>query len=272
MIGKVRVMEREEWLKQMREKAEILYNYVTEKRGFETDEDAAKRRDETTVRYIEKFLGYMTPQSILLSAGCGTGKYDGVLLNAGHSVVGTDFSETSLEHARKLYPMIRYVKIAHHELDFHNEFDGAICIDTLEHVFPEEWQVIMHRFREALKPGGLLYFTVPDASTMNKFLERSYERAKAKGLPVVFGEAVDDLEECFERVMATKTKDLDDLPSEVLDHSVYHYYPSVDQVRKWLQQERFEMTDIGSGTSTWGNKDLNESITSTEYHFIVRKR
>ena len=78
----------------------------------------------------------MAPQSTLLSAGCGTGKYDGVLLEAGHNVVGTDFSERSLELARKLYPMIRYEKMAHHEQNFKNEFDGAICIDTLEHVFP----------------------------------------------------------------------------------------------------------------------------------------
>jgi cyclopropane fatty-acyl-phospholipid synthase-like methyltransferase len=266
------MMERGEWLKQMRVKAEILYDYGVENYGFETDEEAAKYRDKTAVRYIRKLLGYMAPNSALLSAGCGMGKYDGVLLDAGHRVVGTDFSEGSLEQARRLYPMIRYVKVAHHELDFHEDFDGVICIDTLEHVFPEEWPVIMHRLHEVLKPGGLLYFTIPDASTMNKFLERSYERAKAKELPVVFGEAVDELEECFERVMATKTEDLDKLLYEVLDHSVYHYYPSVEQVRRWLQQERFEMTHIGSGTSTWGNEDLNESITSTDYHFIVRKR
>lgn len=84
-------MERAEWLKQMREKAEILYNYGVDNWDFETDEEAAKHREDTTVWYIQKLLGYMAPQSNLLSAGCGTGKYDGVLLDAGHSVVGTDF-------------------------------------------------------------------------------------------------------------------------------------------------------------------------------------
>ena len=247
-------MDRVEWLKQMRDKAETLYNYGVAEWGFETDEEAAKSRDETTVQYIQKFLGYMAPQSNLLSAGCGTGLYDGVLLEAGHNVVGTDFSEGSLEQARKLYPMIRYKKIAHHKLNFRNEFDGAICIDALEHVFPEEWPVIMHRFREALKPGGMLYFTVY-VSVSTRFLERSYAQAKAQGLPVVFGEVVD--EEAFEKVMATEIGDLKNLPGELLDRAVYHYYPSLEQVRKWLEQEKFEIEAEGP---------------ATYYHFVVRKR
>ena len=262
-------MERGEWLRQMREKAEIMYDYGVEKYGFATDVEAARHRNKITVRYIRKLLGYMAPHSTLLSAGCGMGKYDGLLLDAGHRVMGTDFSEGSLEQARRLYPMIRYVKVAHYELNFYNDFDGAICIDSLEHVFPEEWPVIMHRFREALKPGGLLYFTIEDASTMEG-LKESYERAKARGLPVVPGEEVDELEKCFEMVMATKVEDLGNLPYEVLDHSVYHYYPSMGQIRKWLQKESFEIECLGSGTVTWGNRDLDESITSTDYHIIVR--
>ncbi len=223
------------------------------------------------MKYVQKFLRYMAPRSTLLTAGCGTGKYDGMLVDAGHNVVATDFSEASLVRARRLHPMIRYVKMAHHELDFHNEFDGAICIDTLPHVFPEEWPVILHRFREALKPGGLLYFTVEDSSTIEG-LGESFEGAKAKGLPVVFGEVVDELEECFQEVMETKPEDMGNLPDGVRDKSVYHYNPSVEHVRKWLEEERSEIEDIGSGTSTWGNKDLGESFTSTDYHLLVRKK
>ena len=62
---KARAMERTEWLKQMRDKAETLYNYVVKRWGFETDEEAVKSRDETTTQYIQKLLGYMGPQSNL---------------------------------------------------------------------------------------------------------------------------------------------------------------------------------------------------------------
>ena len=39
-------MERAEWLKEMRRKAEILYNHGIE--GFGTDAEAARHRDETS--------------------------------------------------------------------------------------------------------------------------------------------------------------------------------------------------------------------------------
>jgi 2-polyprenyl-3-methyl-5-hydroxy-6-metoxy-1,4-benzoquinol methylase len=263
-------MERAEWLKQMREKAEILYDYEYNAEGLELDEGADNHRDETTVEYIRKLLGNLAPRSTILTAGCGNGLYDGILVDAGHNVVGTDFSEESLKQARRLHPMIRYVKMAHHELNFQNEFDGVICIDSLPHVFPEEWPVIMQRFRKALKPGGLLYFTIEDASTMEG-LRESYEQAKAKGLPVVFGEVVDELEECYQKVMETKPEDLNDLPAGLRDKSVYHFNPSVEQVRDWLEQERFEIEEVGRGTVTFYSKHLNESLTYTDYHFIVRK-
>jgi hypothetical protein len=62
-------MERDEWLKQMREKTEALYNHISplywEKYGMWVS--------ETHVRYLLKFLGRMAPRSSLLSAGCGRG-------------------------------------------------------------------------------------------------------------------------------------------------------------------------------------------------------
>ena len=170
-------MDRKKWLEHMRDEAERLYNHVVDRWDVQTDEELARSRDQATVQYIQKLLQHMQPQSTMLSAGCGTGDYDGLLLEAGHTVVGTDFSERSLDRAKKQYPAIRYKKVEHHRLDFRNEFDGAMCIDALEHVFPEEWPIIMHRFREAIKPGGMLYFTVY-VSGSSDFLMRSYEEAK----------------------------------------------------------------------------------------------
>ena len=86
---------------------------------------------------------------------------------------------------------------------------------------------------------------------------------------VVFGEVVDELEECYQKMMATEPENLYTLPYEVWDKSVYHYNPSLEQVREWLHQEKFEIIDAGSVTRSWGNKDLNEAISFTECHFIV---
>ena len=121
-------MERAEWLKQMREKAAALYDLWSPMYLLETEEDAAKARVEPHVRYLQEFLGLVAPHSILLSAGCGGGRYDGMLLEAGHSVVGIDLSEGMLAQARGRYPKIRYEKMGLHEMEFQNEFDGAIWV------------------------------------------------------------------------------------------------------------------------------------------------
>jgi cyclopropane fatty-acyl-phospholipid synthase-like methyltransferase len=244
-------MERDEWLKQMREKTEALYNHISplywEKYGIWVS--------ETHVRYLLKFLGRLAPPSRLLSAGCGAGLYDGMLLEAGHSVVGIDLSAEMLARARERFPSIQYERKGLQEMDFQNEFDGVICIDALEHVFPEDWPVIVRGFREALKPGGVLYFTL-EVSATDSLLEEVYEQAKSQGLPIVFGEVAAEVDEAFDKVMSMG---YGDVPSELDDKAVYHYYPSVEQVRKWLDQEKFviEAEDMGI---IWYR------------HFLVRKK
>ncbi len=90
-------MERAEWLKQMRDKAEALYDHLSpgywEKFGLYAN--------ETHREYLQKFLERVAPRSTLLSAACGAGRYDGMLLEAGHSVVGIDQSAGMLARARE---------------------------------------------------------------------------------------------------------------------------------------------------------------------------
>jgi len=255
-------MNRTSWLKQMRQTTEAMYDLWSSIDFYEADEEAANGRVAVHVQYLDEFLGYIAPRSRLLSAGCGDGTYEGMLLEASHSVVGIDISEGLLSHARKLYPAVRYEKMALHEMDFRSEFDGAICIESLEHVFPEEWPVIIQGFREALKPGGILYFTVDVVAT--DWLEEQYERARSRGLPVVFGEVADGVEEASKQVIAARG----DVPDEVSDRSVYHYYPGIERVRTWLEEQHFKIVTQGTGTFAWGSDSANEA---TYEHFVVRK-
>jgi hypothetical protein len=66
--------------------------------------------------------------------------------------------------------------MALNEMSFESECEGAIYIEALEHVFPEG-PVILGGFRKALKPGGVLYFTVN--TTTEEYLQTCYERAIA---------------------------------------------------------------------------------------------
>ena len=127
-------MEREEWLNQMRDKTEALYDHFSTLYWVKYGMWAS----ETHMWYLLKVLSRVAPGSALLSAGCGAGLYDGMLLEAGHSVMGSDLSAGMLARARERFPKARYEKMGLQEMDFQHEFDGVICIDALEHVFPED--------------------------------------------------------------------------------------------------------------------------------------
>jgi 2-polyprenyl-3-methyl-5-hydroxy-6-metoxy-1,4-benzoquinol methylase len=129
------------------------------------------------------------------------------------------------------------------ELDFQAAFDGIICMDAMEHICPEDWQVILAHFKRALKPGGVLYVTV-DAQKLDED-GKAYERAKAMGLPVVFGEVVDELDAAYAEAMALEALELNTLSYERLDHTVYHYHPSMEQVRVWSDQAGLSIEEEG---------------------------
>ena len=128
-------MERAEWLRLMRHKAEALYDHLSPKYWLTFGLAA----NETHLEYLQKLLERVPPHSTLLSAACGAGRYDGMLLEAGHDVVGIDQSAGMLARAKEHFPEVRYRKIGLQEIDFRDVFDGAICIDAMEHVSPEDW-------------------------------------------------------------------------------------------------------------------------------------
>lgn len=219
-------MERTEWLKQMRDQAEALYDRVSPEYWVKYGLYA----NATHRQYLQKFLELVTPNSTLLSAACGAGRYDGMLLEAGHSVVGIDQSAGMLARAKERFPEAQYQKLGLQEMDFHEAFDGAICVDAMEHVAPEDWPVILRNFQRALKPDGYLYFTVEVAP--EEEVEMAFRQAQELGLPVVPGEWADNDE-------------------------VYHYYPSMSQVREWLEQTGFALVEEGEGDGY--------------HHFVTRK-
>ena len=118
-------------------------------------------------------------------------------------------------------------------------------MDAMEHICPEDWPGILAGFHKALKPGGLLYVTV-DAMLADEYRE-SYERAKSMGLPVVYGEQVDDLEAAYNIYMQQDPRDPNGLSGERLDHTVYHFHPTMEQVHAWYAQAGFMIEEEAKG-------------------------
>ena len=239
-------MERAEWLKKMRAQAEALYDHLAPAYWvkFGLYANAAHRQ------FIEKFLARLGSRSAILDAACGAGRHDGMLLEAGHSVLGIDQSGSMLARAREFFPQerfpgLRYAQMGLQEMDFQAKFDGVICIDALEHVCPEDWPGILARFQKALRPGGVLYVTVEVAEWGE--VSQAYERAKALGLPVVYGEVVDETDEIDAAYAQAAARDWQAISGEQADLAVYHYYPPPEQVRAWLDQAGLAIEEEGTG-------------------------
>jgi 2-polyprenyl-3-methyl-5-hydroxy-6-metoxy-1,4-benzoquinol methylase len=238
-------VERAEWLKKVRSMAEALYDHGAPaywvKWGLGPD---PMHRE-----FIEKFLGRLSGPSDLLDAACGAGLYDGMLYEAGHRVLGIDQSGGVLAKAQEHFPQehfpeLQYAKIGLQEMDFQEAFDGVICMDAMEHICPEDWPVILANFHKALRQGGVLYVTV-DAQKQDED-GKAYERARLMGLPVVFGEVVDELDAAYAEAMALDALELNTLSYERLDHTVYHYHPSMEQVHLWFDQAGLVVEEEGT--------------------------
>jgi hypothetical protein len=123
----------------------------------------------------------------------------------------------------------------------------------MEHVCPGDWPGILRGFQQALKPGGWLYFTVDLAEGVD--VAEAYERGKASGLPVVFGEVADPVDKAFEQIAALG---MAAVPVRLADSAVYHFHPSLEQVRTWIG-------DVGMS--------IHHEGTGNGYaHFLARKR
>ena len=242
-------MERSEWLKLMQKRAEELYDRFSPRYWVTW----VLVVEETHRVYLQKFLERVTPCGTILSAACGAGRFDGMLLESGHSVVGIDQSARMLVSAKEHFPEVEYQKMALHEMNFRETFDGFICMDAMEHICPEDYPGILLGFQKALKPGGVLYFSADREEEPDFDLQMYFEQGKALGLPIVFGEVAD--EAAFEQAMAMEQIEV---PDELTDKAVYHYYPPLKRVREWIDQAGFAIEEEGAGSGF--------------HHFVVRKR
>jgi len=211
-------MDRITWLREMRRDCEEQYD----RESTLYDEQGGVYSNITHQQFIQEFLGLLPLNSKVLDAPCGTGRYLPFLLEKGHSLVGIDQSQGMLERAKAKFPTVQFEKVGLQEMAFQEVFDGAICMDAMENVPPEDWSLVLNNFHQALKPHGYFYFTAETIENANEEeIKQAFERAQQAGLPVVYGEYPDE--------------------------EVYHYHPTSQQVREWTQQAGFDILKDGNG-------------------------
>jgi 2-polyprenyl-3-methyl-5-hydroxy-6-metoxy-1,4-benzoquinol methylase len=222
-------MDRTIWLTELQRDCETKYDGYAplywEKYGLYSN--------ITHQRFIQEFLDNLSPNSTILDAACGAGRYEPALLEKGHTVIGVDQSQGMLARAKEKFPNVQYQKIGLQELAYQEIFDGVICIDAMENVCPEDWMIVLNHFYHALKPEGYLYFTAETIENADENeIRQAFERAQQRGLPVVYGEFPDE--------------------------ELYHYHPSNQQVKEWTKQAGFEILQEANGEIWY-------------YHILARK-
>ncbi len=208
-------MNRLDWLKVKRHAAEERYDRLW---APIYDENWGATLEPLHQRLLTQIVDALPVHATILDAACGTGKYWPMLLASGRDFTGIDQSSQMLERALAKFPQVSVEKLGLQEIRYHSAFDLVICMDAMEMIFPEDWPLVLSNFHRALKPSGQLYFTVEITDPAS--IDHDYHAALDQGLPVVYGE-------------------LAHLTGPGDDDGGYHYYPSMDQVRQWLDAASF---------------------------------
>jgi len=209
-------MDRTAWILEKRRSTEERYDSVY---ASIYDENWGGELDPSHQQFIEKFLNLCPPASLILDADCGTGRYWPSILASGRTVLGIDESEQMLLRARAKHPEVEVNKLGMQEMGYQDSFDGAICMDAMEFIFPEDFPVVLSNLCRAIKHKGILYFTVELADEAD--VDTAFVKGKEMGLPVVYGEWAHE--------------------------GGYHYYPKIKQVKEWINQVGFCLLEDAYG-------------------------
>ena len=217
---KFTLSDRSAWLREQRrlseEKTERLYAAFSDLQPAEMLSDLQKD-------FLQRFIAHLQPPRRVLDAACGAGRAWNVLLESGCQVTGIDQSAAVVAHAVALHPRVVAARLSLQEIAWEDAFDGSLCIDAMENIFPEDWVRVLSNFYAALQPGGVFYLTLPAADPAA--LEDAYRRAVALDWPV--------------------------LPGELLDEEGYRYFPALPRVRDWLLAAGFVTLAEETDGFTW---------------------
>jgi len=221
-------MDRQAWLAERR--AAVVADYDAEAPTYDMNLYPAGTQET----WVARLLGMIPAGSTVLDAACGTGRYFPLIAGAGMRVIGVDQSAGMLAQARaqNLATILELKSLQ--DLSYAAEFDATVTIDAMENVPPDDWPTVLANLRRAVRPGGVLYLTVEEASDQR--IGHAFEALTARGLPAVRGEIIEG------------------------DVAGYHYYPGRDRVMGWFEAAGLDVIDEDySAEEDWGYR-----------HFLLR--
>lgn len=123
--------------------------------------DAASRRPEFITKCVQWVTSIAPTGANLLDIGCGPGLYTKQFAEHGLRVTGLDFSENSIEYARRNDPCSVYIVQDYFAMNFECMFD-IITLIYFDYgaLIPDERHELLRCVYRALKPGGMFLFDV----------------------------------------------------------------------------------------------------------------
>ncbi|HEV8281827.1 MAG TPA: class I SAM-dependent methyltransferase [Candidatus Limnocylindrales bacterium] len=216
-------MDREAWLNERR--AAVVADYDRDAAGYDDDPYATA----THRAFVDRLVATVPAGGLVLDAPCGTGQYFPRIRDAGRRVVGIDQSAGMLQQAEVRGLAERLEQLGLQEMAFEREFDGAITVDGMEHIPPEDWPTVLANLVRAVRPGARLYLTVEESD--DEAIDAAIAALQDRGTPAVRGEVIEG------------------------DSGGYHYYPGRRRVIDWLAGARLEIvveaTDAMDGWGYW---------------------
>ena len=139
-------------------------------------------RTEKEVSMLVRLLGLDQPKKIL-DLACGFGRHTNRLAVLGHKMTGVDITPGFLEIARHDAALknvnVRYLQDDMRTIKFSNEFDNVLLLFTAFGYFSEEENLhVLFNIGNALIPGGLLIFDIPNRDTFLRNMQPYFVREK----------------------------------------------------------------------------------------------
>jgi len=219
--------------------------------------DAASRNPG----FIDKSVDWITShfkinnKTEIADFGCGPGLYTTRLAEKGAKVTGIDFSENSINYAKKLAEEkgldVNYVIANYLDFETTDRFDLIIMImcDFCA-LSPEQRKIMLSKFYSLLKPGGAVLL---DVYSFNSFNEKE-ESANYKLNQLNGFWSADDYY-CFvnsfkyekEKVTLDKYTIIEESRTRVVYNWLQHY--SKDSLRKEIEGNGFKVEELYSDVS-----------------------
>lgn len=185
-----------------RTKQKIYMNKLGIQKNIENTYTAIAALFEQSVRShlfdkqeIDIFFQSLSPDSLVLDAGCGTGVISNEIKNEyAHDVIGVDISDGMVNFAKKHYQGIEFKKMDVLKLDFPDDsFDAVFAYFILIHISKKDIPKALAEFKRVLKPNGKIFFSfqLSNEKPIEDFYPLPYDQSKKLFLNVISEEEIE---------------------------------------------------------------------------------